>query len=284
MDMTTPVKDSEAGDTKDAAPLRIPGVVLSGVIDVAAIAKMQVYVEAEHLSVAAAHNGVPVICGAVATRVSNTQSSKPLVGPDMCRLYRVMAPPTTKGCDDLKHSVPVAIVEGFWHTDGQVRDSDEFAFYDFVLDKFQRQGFIFCMICGRQACEEGTVWTMTKDNWSLPGPAEKHFFKKLLATVSRKTDRLQWFLKQLKSVATDENCRYIQMDFADIFYNCNAASCKKKDRRLFPVMSSVRRCTNCGQVERCKTCARCRSIWYCSSKCQAAHWSVHRAVCVRATL
>lgn len=41
---------------------------------------------------------------------------------------------------------------------------------------------------------------------------------------------------------------------------------------------AVKACPRCGTAARLR-CSRCKSVWYCSSKCQAASWKEHRAAC-----
>ncbi|KAK9834005.1 hypothetical protein WJX81_002377 [Elliptochloris bilobata] len=40
-------------------------------------------------------------------------------------------------------------------------------------------------------------------------------------------------------------------------------------------------CSNCGATEGLLTCTRCRSAWFCSVKCQRAHWPFHKDNCQR---
>ena len=44
-------------------------------------------------------------------------------------------------------------------------------------------------------------------------------------------------------------------------------------------------CAACGvETGKLLTCARCRSVWYCSADCQRAHWKkVHKRECGKAT-
>ena len=44
----------------------------------------------------------------------------------------------------------------------------------------------------------------------------------------------------------------------------------------------LRRCVICGPCERTQFCSACRSVRYCSTKCQKAHWKAgHREQCAR---
>ena len=38
-------------------------------------------------------------------------------------------------------------------------------------------------------------------------------------------------------------------------------------------------CARCSVLVRCKVCAQCRVAYYCSGKCQKAHWKAHRDIC-----
>ena len=39
-------------------------------------------------------------------------------------------------------------------------------------------------------------------------------------------------------------------------------------------------CSKCEQTaEKWKLCGACRNVYYCSVKCQKAHWSIHKIVC-----
>lgn len=41
-------------------------------------------------------------------------------------------------------------------------------------------------------------------------------------------------------------------------------------------------CQNCGAADRAlAVCARCRSAWFCSVKCQRAYWPFHKQWCRR---
>merc|ERR1711964_448417 len=43
------------------------------------------------------------------------------------------------------------------------------------------------------------------------------------------------------------------------------------------------KCANCGQwrggMKNCIGCKHVKKIWYCDTKCQKAHWKVHKPVC-----
>merc|ERR1711964_292422 len=47
------------------------------------------------------------------------------------------------------------------------------------------------------------------------------------------------------------------------------------------------KCASCGQwrggMKNCIGCKHVKKIWYCDTKCQKAHWKVHKPVCHAAT-
>lgn len=43
-------------------------------------------------------------------------------------------------------------------------------------------------------------------------------------------------------------------------------------------------CASCGSEDGLKHCGRCKTVHYCSSKCQKADWKTHKSVCRSAVL
>ncbi len=41
----------------------------------------------------------------------------------------------------------------------------------------------------------------------------------------------------------------------------------------------IRKCDNCQQIKKIKTCAWCKKAYYCSKECQVQHWKVHKKLC-----
>jgi hypothetical protein len=89
--------DNDPQDMDDREKKEIKGIVLPTVVDVEAIAKIQVYVEAEHLSVIV-DQGNFIVLGALATAAHKAHVKIPQ--KDVCRLWTVLAPATTQGTDD----------------------------------------------------------------------------------------------------------------------------------------------------------------------------------------
>ena len=50
---------------------------------------------------------------------------------------------------------------------------------------------------------------------------------------------------------------------------------KKKKKK------SDRFCVTCGTHGAARRCGRCKASWYCSSKCQVAHWKLHKLACAK---
>ena len=51
---------------------------------------------------------------------------------------------------------------------------------------------------------------------------------------------------------------------------------KKKKKK-----KSDRFCVTCGTHGAARRCGRCKASWYCSSKCQVAHWKLHKLACAK---
>lgn len=44
-------------------------------------------------------------------------------------------------------------------------------------------------------------------------------------------------------------------------------------------MSDLKVCASCTNTQELKQCSRCRTVAYCSSACQRAHWQTHKPSC-----
>lgn len=58
------------------------------------------------------------------------------------------------------------------------------------------------------------------------------------------------------------------------YYHCSATV------KRFQAMKK-RGCAQCGRVPAPKTCASCKSVFYCDAKCQKLHWKAHKRACRR---
>ena len=48
----------------------------------------------------------------------------------------------------------------------------------------------------------------------------------------------------------------------------------------FPTIHDKEKCYYCNSTEKkLLKCSRCNEVWYCSKKCQAEHWKIHKTVC-----
>jgi len=44
-------------------------------------------------------------------------------------------------------------------------------------------------------------------------------------------------------------------------------------------MSDLKVCASCTNIQELKQCSRCKTVAYCSSACQRAHWQTHKPLC-----
>lgn len=44
-------------------------------------------------------------------------------------------------------------------------------------------------------------------------------------------------------------------------------------------MSDLKVCASCTNTQQLKQCSRCKTVAYCSSACQRAHWQTHKPLC-----